>query len=42
MSETTFRKIKRNVEFLQSIRPTKTSQYRETADALIQKKKRQS
>ena len=37
MSETTLRKIKRNVEFLQSIRPTKNSQYREAADALIQK-----
>ena len=31
------KKIKRNVEFLQSIRPTKNSPYRETADALIQK-----
>ena len=37
MSESTLRKIKKNVEFLQSIRPTKTSQYRETADALIQR-----
>ena len=37
MSESTLRKIKRNISFLESIRPTKTSQYRETADALIQK-----
>ena len=31
------KKINKNVSFLQSIRPVKTSQYRETADALIQK-----
>ena len=37
MSEATLRKIKKNVAFLQSIRPVKTSQYRQTADALIEK-----
>ena len=37
MSESTLRKIKRNISFLESIRPTKTSQFRETADALIQR-----
>ena len=37
LSQTTIKKIRRNVEFLQSIRPVKTSQYRETADALIEK-----
>ena len=37
LSQTTIKKIRRNVEFLQSIRPVKTSQYRETPDALIEK-----
>ncbi len=36
MSESTLRKIAKNVSFLQSVRPTKTSQYRETADVIIQ------
>ena len=36
MSESTLRKINKNVSFLQSIRPVKTSPYRQTADAIIQ------
>ena len=37
MSESTLRTIEKNVSFLESIRPIKTSQYRATAHALIQK-----
>ncbi len=36
MSESTLRKIAKNVAFLQSIRPVISSQYRETADVIIQ------
>ena len=35
MSDSTLRKIKKNVTYLESIRPAKTSQYRSTADAII-------
>ena len=35
MSDSTLRKIKKNVTYLESIRPVKTSQYRSTADAII-------
>ena len=37
MSESTLRTIEKNVSFLESIRPIKTSQYRATAHALIQR-----
>ena len=36
LSESTLRKIKKNVEYLNAIRPLKTSQYRANADAIIQ------
>ena len=36
MSESTLRKIKKNVDYLNAIRPVKTSKYLETADAIIQ------
>ena len=36
LSESTLRKLKKNVEYLNAIRPVKTSKYRETADAIIQ------
>jgi len=36
LSESTLRKIKKNVEYLNAIRPVKTSQYRANADAIIQ------
>ena len=35
MSDSTLRKIKKNVTYLESIRPVKTSKYRSTADAII-------
>ena len=35
MSDSTLRKIKKNVTYLESIRPIKTSNYRATADAII-------
>jgi len=35
MSESTIRKIKKNVNLLQGVRPSKASQYRATADAII-------
>ena len=35
MSNSTLRKIKKNVAYLESIRPVKTSQYRSTADDII-------
>ena len=35
MSDFTIRKIKKNVTYLESIRPVKTSQYRSTPDAII-------
>ena len=35
MSDFTIRKIKKNVTYLESIRPIKTSNYRATADAII-------
>ncbi len=36
LSESTLRKIKKNVDYLNAIRPVKTSQYRANADAIIQ------
>ena len=35
MSDSTLRKIKKNVSYLETIRPVKTSKYRATADAII-------
>ena len=35
MSDSTLRKIKKDVEYLESIRPVKISQYRSTADNII-------
>ena len=37
MSITTLRKIKKNLEFINSVKPVKTSVYRATADAIIEK-----
>jgi hypothetical protein len=36
MSQSTLRKITKKISFLQSVIPVKSSQYRETADAIIQ------
>ena len=36
LSESTLRKIKKNVDYLNAIRPVKKSQYRANADAIIQ------
>ena len=37
MSITTLRKIRKNLEFINSVKPVKTSPYRATADAIIEK-----
>ena len=37
MSITTLRKIRKNLEFINSVKPVKTSAYRATADAIIEK-----
>ena len=37
MSITTLRKIRKNLEFINSVKPIKTSAYRATAEAIIEK-----
>ena len=37
MSITTIRKIKKNLEFINLVKPIKTSPYRATAEAIIEK-----
>ena len=37
MSINTLRKIRKNLEFINSVKPAKTSPYRSTAEAIIEK-----